>query len=80
MLVHRALSDAAHGRLKVQFHSPEITALQRDMQRHQRRTLLGITGGALLISGAVLLSAGALPGLAILASSAGAALLAGAWL
>jgi ubiquinone biosynthesis protein len=54
MLVHRALSDTASGKLTLNFESPELVRLRADIERNQRRTLAGITGGALLVSGAVL--------------------------
>jgi ubiquinone biosynthesis protein len=79
MLVHRTLADAASGKLAVTFHSREIEHIRRDMQRNQRRTLTGITGGALLVSAAALLgSATALP-LAGFCGALGALLLIGAW-
>jgi ubiquinone biosynthesis protein len=79
MLVHRTLADAASGKLAVTFHSRELEHIRRDMQRNQRRTLTGITGGALLVSAAALLgSATALP-LAGFCGALGALLLLGAW-
>jgi ubiquinone biosynthesis protein len=72
MLVHRALSETAHGRLNLNFHSPQLEELGRDLRQHQRRLLLGVAGGSLLVSAAILLAAGvysALAGLAIVSSA-----------
>jgi ubiquinone biosynthesis protein len=78
MLAHRALTDAVSGKLAMTFHSRELERLHRDMQRNQRRTLAGITGGALLVGAAVLL--GPMPMAAGLAGALGAAFLVSAWL
>jgi ubiquinone biosynthesis protein len=80
MLAHRALADAVSGKLAVTFHSRELERLHRDMQRNQRRTLAGITGGALLVGAAVLLGSAAAPTAAGLFGALGAAFLVGAWL
>jgi ubiquinone biosynthesis protein len=72
MLVHRALSETAHGRLNLNFHSPQLEELGRDFRQHQRRLLLGVAGSSLLVSAAILLAAGvysALAGLAIVSSA-----------
>lgn len=72
MLVHRALSETAHGRLNLNFHSPQLEELGRDFRQHQRRLLLVVAGGSLLVSAAILLAAGvysALAGLAIVSSA-----------
>jgi ubiquinone biosynthesis protein len=78
-LVHRAVEDAVHGRLSLQFESRELARLRRELARQQRRTLAGITGGSLLVSGAVLLGAAVSPGLAGACGVVGVALLVGAW-
>ena len=80
MLAHRALSDAANGKLNVNFHSRELAALHRDLQRHQRGMLLSVTGGSLLISGAVLLASGSAAILGAISAVLGTLLLTGAWL
>ncbi len=72
MLVHRALSETAHGRLNLNFQSPQLEELGRDFRQHQRRLLWGVAGGSLLVSAAILLAAGvysALAGLAIVSSA-----------
>ena len=78
MLVHKVLADAASGKLEVNFQSRELEAIQQDLRRNQRRTLAGITGGALLIGAAVLL--GAMPTAAGMLGILGAIFLVGAWL
>lgn len=80
MLVHRALSDAAHGKLTVNARSPELESLRHELRRNRQQTRLGLTGGALFIGGSVLLAGGVAPTLAGLAVLAGAGLLASAWL
>jgi ubiquinone biosynthesis protein len=80
MLAHRALSDTANGKLNVNFHSRELVALHRDLQRHQRGTLLSVTGGSLMISGAVLLASGSAAILGAISAVLGTLLLTGAWL
>lgn len=81
MLAHRALNDTAHGRLNVNFRSHELVALRGDLQRHQRGTLLSVTGGSLLISGATLLASGGNSSLlGAISAVVGALLLTGAWI
>ena len=72
MLAHRALSETAHGRLSVNFNSPQLDQLTRDFRQQQRRLLLGVAGGSLLVSAAILLAAGVysvVAGLAIVSSA-----------
>ncbi len=80
MLAYRTLADAANGQLVVSFHSRELERLQRDLQRHHRRSLAGITGGALLVSAAVLLGSAAMLPAAGLCAALGALFLVAAWL
>jgi ubiquinone biosynthesis protein len=79
MLVHRTLSDAAGGRLTVNFESPELSRLRADLERNQKRTLAGITGGALLVTGAVLAGTAVSMTAAGLLGGLGALFLASAW-
>lgn len=79
MLAHRALSDTANGNLSVNFRSKELAALREDLRFNQRRLLLAVTGGSLLIGGSVLLAAGALPMLASLFAVTGMILLGMSW-
>lgn len=80
MLAHRALSDAAHGRLNVNFHSQELEDWRQHQHQHQLKLRLGITGGSFLISGAVLLGSGALAGPGTVLGILGLLLLAGSWI
>jgi ubiquinone biosynthesis protein len=52
-LLHRTLQQASAGKLRVQWESRELEKLRRQLQRAQRRSVAAITGGALLISAAV---------------------------
>ena len=79
MLVHRALSETANGRLSLNFNSPQLDQLSRDFRQQQRRLLLGVAGGSLLMSAAILLAAGVHSGLAGLAIVSGALLFGLAW-
>jgi ubiquinone biosynthesis protein len=80
MLAHRALSDAANGKLTVNFRSHEMDALRQDLRFNQRRLLMAVTGGSLLVCGSVVLAAGVLPMLASLSAIAGLTLLGMAWI
>jgi len=72
-LAHRALSDAVDGRLTVNWHSAELEALRRDLREHNRRSVGGMAGGAVLVSGTLIVTLGP----PVLASAAlGAGLLA----
>jgi ubiquinone biosynthesis protein len=77
MLVHRTLEHAANGKLTLQ--SLELEQLRQDLARQQRRTLAGMTGGALLVSGAILAGTSALANIAILLGILGVVFLLGAW-
>lgn len=79
MLVHRTLSDAAHGRLAVNFESVELARLRADLERNQRRTLAAITGGALLVSGAVVAASAASVTASAIIGTFGVAFLINAW-
>lgn len=58
MLAHRGLSDAVNGKFTLNFRAPDLVALQRNLERQQRRMLISVTGGSVLVSGAILLAAG----------------------
>lgn len=79
MLAHRALSETAHGRLSVNFNSPQLDQLSRDFRLQQRRLLLGVAGGSLLVSAAILLAAGVHSGVAVLAIVSSALLFGLSW-
>jgi ubiquinone biosynthesis protein len=80
MLIHRTLENAATGKLTVMFQSRELEQLHREIKQSQRRTLTGITGGALLISAAVLSGSAASLSVAGITGALGVLLLVGAWL
>ncbi|WP_026612164.1 ubiquinone biosynthesis regulatory protein kinase UbiB [Methylocaldum szegediense] len=79
MLIHRTLENAATGKLTVNFESRELEQIRQEIVRSRRRLLIGITGGALLISAAVL-SGSAPLAIAGVAGTLGVLLLVGAWL
>ncbi len=54
-LVHHILSDASRGELEVLWKSQQLDELRQQMQRNHIRTVSATTGGALVISAAVLL-------------------------
>jgi ubiquinone biosynthesis protein len=80
MLIHRTLENAATGKLTVMFQSRELEQLHREIKQSQRRTLTGITGGALLVSAAVLSGSAASLSVAGITGALGVLLLVGAWL
>ncbi|HYE37648.1 ubiquinone biosynthesis regulatory protein kinase UbiB [Methylocaldum sp.] len=80
MLIHRTLENAANGRLTVTFQSRELEQIHREIKHNQRRTLTGITGGALLVSAAVLAGSAVSMPIAGITGALGALLLIGAWL
>ncbi len=58
VLLHQALRDVTEGRLEVEWKSAELTQLRRELQVGQHKTIAAISGGAMLISGALLLTLG----------------------
>lgn len=78
MLIHRTLENAATGKLTVNFESRELEQIRQEIARNRRRLLTGITGGALVISAAVL-SGSAPLALAGMTGTLGVLLLVGAW-
>jgi ubiquinone biosynthesis protein len=56
MLAHRVLTETVNGKVRIQFESETLQALRREAKESQRRLLIGVSGGGLLISGAVLLT------------------------
>lgn len=77
-LIHRTLENAATGKLTVNFESRELEQIRQEIARNRRRLLTGITGGALVISAAVL-SGSAPLALAGITGTLGVLLLVGAW-
>ncbi|MFN5746544.1 MAG: ubiquinone biosynthesis regulatory protein kinase UbiB [Methylococcaceae bacterium] len=80
MMIHKTLSDAARGKLSLSLRSTELAGIQHELRQHHRRNLLASTGGALLISGAILSAAANLMIPAALAGSIGLVLVCAAWL
>ena len=58
LLAHRVLRDAADGRLELNWKSEEIGQLRREMKEGNRNTIAAVSGGSMLISGALLLTLG----------------------
>ncbi len=57
-LAYRVLKNAEEGKLRLNWHSEELSALRRDMKLEQRRTRQSIGGSALIVSAAVLAGLG----------------------
>ena len=55
-LTHDVLHQAREGSLKVEWRSTEIRQLRQEVRRANQRTVLAITGGALVISAATILA------------------------
>ncbi|MEJ1363500.1 MAG: ubiquinone biosynthesis regulatory protein kinase UbiB [Candidatus Sedimenticola sp. (ex Thyasira tokunagai)] len=58
LLAHKVLSDAANGRLELKWQSDELEKLRRDLLQSRQQTLASISGGAMLISGCLMLTLG----------------------
>jgi ubiquinone biosynthesis protein len=54
VLLHRTLQQAVDGKLHVQSESRELRELRRQLRRSNQRTLAAITGGAMLVSAALI--------------------------
>jgi ubiquinone biosynthesis protein len=86
-LVHDVLRQAQDGRLRVESDSRELREIRREIRRGTRRTVLAITGAALVIAAAVVygldgftpLMWGRVPAATWLMGGLGAALLLAAW-
>jgi ubiquinone biosynthesis protein len=62
--LHKIVDDAASGRLEIRWRSDELRMLGKQLRRNHRNTVSAITGGAMLLSGSLLLvfgSGGLLP-------------------
>ncbi len=57
-LAYRVLKNAEEGKLRLNWHSEELSALRREMKQEQRRTRQSIGGSALIVSAAVLAGLG----------------------
>ncbi|MES9900439.1 MAG: ubiquinone biosynthesis regulatory protein kinase UbiB [Sedimenticola sp.] len=58
LLAHKVLSDAANGRLELKWQSDELEKLRRDLLQSRQQTVASISGGAMLISGCLMLTLG----------------------
>ena len=61
LLLRKTLRQAVDGTLEVQWKNDELERLRNEIAGRRRATLLGILGGSLTISGALLLGLGVLP-------------------
>jgi len=57
-LAYRVLKNAEEGKLRLNWHSEELSTLRREMKQEQRRTRQSIGGSALILSAAVLTGLG----------------------
>lgn len=80
MLVHHSLEQTARGRLTVRVEGQELVHLRRELKQGQRKTVASLSGGALLISGAVLAGTGGWLTMGGLMGALGLLLMAGAWM
>ena len=58
ILLHKVLRDASEGRLELVLKSQELTKLREEARENHRIMVATISGGAMLISGALLLTLG----------------------
>ncbi len=58
ILLHKVLRDASDGRLELTLKSKELTQLRQETQQNHRTLVATISGAAMLISGAMLLTLG----------------------
>ncbi len=58
LLAHKVLTEAAEGRLKVQWESRQVNELQHQLSQQHRTTIATLSGAAMLISGTLLLTLG----------------------
>ena len=75
MLAHKVLSESAQGKFRVKIQSEAIDALREDLMFQQQRLLLAISGGALLISGSLLMTLRSWPEASLTLMGLGALLL-----
>ncbi len=88
LLLHKVLNDAVEHRLELNWKSEELGALRKELKEGTRNTIVAVSGGSMLISGALLLTLGPsilLPasivtGAGIALGTAGVLLLTNAWL
>ncbi len=58
ILLHKVLNDAAEGRLELQLKSDELNRLRQETKENHRNMVSTVSGGAMLISGSMLLTLG----------------------
>jgi ubiquinone biosynthesis protein len=58
ILLHKVLHDAAEGRLELVLKSAELTRLREETRENHRTMVATVSGGSMLISGALLLTLG----------------------
>ncbi|MCB1867560.1 MAG: ubiquinone biosynthesis regulatory protein kinase UbiB [Gammaproteobacteria bacterium] len=88
LLLHKVLNDAAEHRLELNWKSEELGLLRKELKESTRNTIAALSGGSMLISGALLLTLGpsillpasVVTGAGIGLSSAGGLLLIHSWL
>lgn len=77
MLAHKLLSESAQGKLKVKIQSETLETLREDLMFQQKRLLLAISGGSVLMSGSLLMTFGRWPEVSLAVMSLGTLLLLG---
>lgn len=77
MLAHKLLSESAQGKLRVKIQSETLEALREDLMFQQKRLLLAISGGSVLMSGSLLMTFGRWPEVSLAVMSLGILLLLG---
>jgi ubiquinone biosynthesis protein len=77
MLAHKLLSESAQGKFRVKIQSETLEALQEDLLFQQKRLLLAISGGSVLMSGSFLMTFGHWPEVSLAVISLGTLLLLG---
>ncbi|MGD9171166.1 MAG: ubiquinone biosynthesis regulatory protein kinase UbiB, partial [Candidatus Thiodiazotropha sp.] len=53
--LHTIIDDAARGRLEIKWRSKELEMLRKQLRYNQRNTISAISGGAMLLSGTLVL-------------------------
>lgn len=58
ILLHKVLNDASEGRLELEIKSDDLTRMRQEARKHNRTIVTTVSGGAMLISGSMLLTLG----------------------
>ncbi|MES9843606.1 MAG: ubiquinone biosynthesis regulatory protein kinase UbiB, partial [Candidatus Sedimenticola sp. 6PFRAG5] len=58
LLAHKVLKDASEGRLELKWKSRELEQMHQTLKENHRNTIASISGAAMLVSGAMLLTLG----------------------